>query len=249
MSKDLLEKAGNFLPQAGERWANEVGGIDRNLVALTAPASVATEQYRVLHHRIEQARAAAPTRLVAFTSAICGEGKSLTASNLALVAAAADPDRRVLLIDADLRRPRLHSLLDLDLRPGLADFLEGEATLEQAARRLPRLRLTVIPAGAPREHAGALIGGPTMRLLLQKVREHFDEIYLDAPPVLPVADGARLSALSDAAVLVVRAGATSRSLVEQALESLGGTRLLGCVLNGVESGEVPYLTRSRANGR
>ncbi len=249
MAKDVMQKASNFLPAAGERRSNELEGIDRALVALTAPASVAAEQYRVLYHRIERARAAASIKLVAFTSAVSGEGKSLTATNLALVAAAANPDKRVLLIDADLRRPCVHFLLDLEARPGLGEFLDGEATLEEAVRRLRRPRLTVLPAGAPREEAGQLIGSRPMRLFLEKAREHFDEIYLDAPPVLAVADGALLAGLSDTSILVVRAGATSRALVEQAIETLAGARLLGCVLNEVETSEVPYLSRNRLKGR
>lgn len=243
---EAMQKAANFLPRV-ERPPASGEAVNEALVALSAPGSLAAEQYRVLYHRIERARAARSVKVVAITSAVAGEGKSLTAANLALVAAAADPGRRVLLVDADLRRPRLHLLLGVEGRPGLGDFLAGDAVLTEVVRRpAGGSHLMVLPAGAPREDAGQLIGGVTMRRFLEQGRSHFDEIYLDVPPVLPVADGALLAGLSDASLLVIRAGATSRSWVMQALESLQGTRLLGCVLNGIDVAEVPFLGRNRA---
>ncbi len=237
-----LQRTGNFLPRADKR-ANELA-IDRQVVAISAPGSVAAEQFRVLYHRLEQARAVRAFRTLAFTSAVSGEGKSLTAANLALVAAAADPTRKVLLVDADLRRPRLNLLLGIDGRPGLADLLSGEATAQEVVRKVPGSALFALPAGAPRQDAGQLIASPAMRTFLARARESFDQVIVDAPPVLPVADGALLAAMSEATVLVVRAGVTSRSLVRQAVEALEGSRLLGSVLNGVEAGEVPYLMRT-----
>ncbi len=239
----VMERAGNFLPRVDRR-ANEAR-IDSALVAVRAPASVAAEQYRMLYWRLERARAERPLKIVALTSAVSGEGKSVTAANLALVAAAADAKRRVLLVDADLRRPRLHLLLDVEGRPGLGELLAQEATAQEVLRQPALSRLTVLPAGAPRDDAGVLIASAAMKRFLEQARAHFDEIYLDAPPVLPVADGALLASMSDAAVLVVRAGETARGLVWQAVESLSGARLLGCVLNGVDSNDVPYLARHR----
>ncbi|HEY3447873.1 MAG TPA: CpsD/CapB family tyrosine-protein kinase [Myxococcales bacterium] len=242
-----MRKAGNFLPRAepeqrpGAR-ANLPVNRGPGLVAITAPASVAAEQYRVLYHRIERMRQQREMKVITLTSAVPGEGKSLTVVNLALVAAASDPRRKVLVIDGDLRRPRLGSLLDVEERPGLGEFLAGEVTLPEVVRRVPGSPLQVITAGAPREDAGMLLAGQTMRLLLEQARTHWDEIYLDASPVLPVADGALLAGLGDGVVLVVKAGETSRTLVSRAIETLSGARLLGCVLNGVDAGEVPYLS-------
>lgn len=240
---EVIERADNFLPRVDRR-ANEAR-LDGVLVAIRAPASVAAEQYRMLYWKIERARAQRPLKVIALTSAVSGEGKSVTAANLALVAAAADAKRRVLLIDADLRRPRLHLLLDVEGRPGLGELLSQEATVQQVMRRPALSRLTVLPAGAPRDDAGALVASAAMKRFLEEAQAHFDEIYLDAPPVLPVADGALLASMSDAAVLVVRAGSTARGLVWQAVESLSGARLLGCVLNGVDSNDVPYLAHQR----
>jgi protein-tyrosine kinase len=240
---EVIERADNFLPRV-ERRANEAKP-NRALVAITAPASAAAEQYRMLHGRLERERAQRPLKVVALTSAVSGEGKSLTAANLALVAAAADLRRRVLLVDADLRRPRLHLLLGVGGRPGLGELLGQEATAAQVIRRPSGSRLAVVPAGACRDEAGARIEAGAMRRFLEEAQAHFDEIYLDAPPVLPVADGALLASMSDAAILVVRAGVTAKSLVWQAVESMAGARILGCVLNGVHSSEVPYLAQGR----
>lgn len=239
---EVMQKATNFLPRVDRQPANVPAHYDASLVAVTAPSSIAAEQYRMLYHRLERARLQRPVKLVVLTSAVSGEGKSITAANLALVAAAADASRKVLLVDADLRRPRLGFLLEVDDRPGLAEFLAGDAALPEIVRTVQGSRLLVMPAGAPREDAGPLIAGTTMRMFLEQVRSHFDEIYVDVPPVLPVADGALLAAQSDGAVLVVKAGSTSRTLVWEAVEALAGVRVLGCVLNGVEVSEVPYLS-------
>ena len=247
MRDEGMQKAGNFLPRAepgrgGGRMNLPVERRSLGLVAATRPSSVAAEQYRVLYHRLDRLRSQRALKVVTLTSAVSGEGKSLTVANLSIVAAAADPRRKILLVDADLRRPRLGALLDVEERPGLGEFLLGEVTLPEVVRQVSGTSLRVIPAGAPRLDAGSLICGETMRLLLEQARTHWDEVYLDAPPVLPVADGAMLASLSDGAVLVVKAGATSRALVVQAIETLSGATLLGCVLNEVEAAEVPYLS-------
>ncbi|MBI5542787.1 MAG: CpsD/CapB family tyrosine-protein kinase, partial [Deltaproteobacteria bacterium] len=192
---ESMERAGNFLPRV-ERRVNLPVRQEEGLVAITSPGSVAAEQYRVLYHRLERARLEHGLRVVALTSAVSGEGKSLTAANLALVAAAADPQKKVLLVDADLRRPRLGWLLNVEERPGLGEFLEGEASLPEVVRRVQGSSVMLIPAGAPRDDPGALVGGATMRHFLEQARERFDEIYLDVPPVLPVADGAMLAAMA-----------------------------------------------------
>jgi capsular exopolysaccharide synthesis family protein len=246
--KEFIERASNFLPRVDDR-VNRPTGRHQALVALNSPASVAAEQFRVLYYRLERLRAEHGMKLVTLTSAVAGEGKSLTAANLALVAAAAEPNRKVLLIDADLRRPCIGSLLNVVGRPGLGELLSDDAAGEGVIRRVAGSRLMVVPAGAPREEAGQLIATKAMRDFLNQARAHFDEIYLDAPPLLPVADGALLAGMSDAAVLVVRAGSTGRGLVWQAVEALAGVRLLGCVLNGVDTSELAYLSPGKSRAK
>src|SRR5579859_4176213 len=119
-----MERAENFLSRVDEggQPRNEV---DRRLVTLTAPASVAAEQYRTLYYRLGRMRDLRPLKLVAFTSALPGEGKTVTAVNLALTAARANPEARVLLIDGDLRRSQVAKVLGVRGSPGLAELLAG----------------------------------------------------------------------------------------------------------------------------
>lgn len=245
---EAMERADNFLPRVDRQTNRATMDVDSRVVAVLQPASVAAEQYRVLHQRLERLRSVKELKKIAFTSAISGEGKSMTAVNLALVAAAANPDRKVLLVDADLRRPRVNVLLGVDGRPGLAEVLEGDCQVGEAIRRCAGTRLMVLPAGARREESGLLVTSPRMKKLLDEAAGDFDEIYVDAPPVLAVADGSFLAGVCDGTVVVVRAGMTSRQLVTQALEALAGTTVVGCVLNGVDRNEVPYLTAGKGRG-
>src|SRR5262249_22780663 len=138
------ERAGNFLPRLDEDpHASE--GVDRNVVTLTAPASAAAEQFRTLYFRLERLRHLRPMRVVAVTSSVRGEGKTVTAVNLALAAARASMDRRVLLVDADLRRGRVAELLGIRTAPGLKALLAGEAEARDVVRRFQGERLAVIP--------------------------------------------------------------------------------------------------------
>ncbi|MBI3185666.1 MAG: CpsD/CapB family tyrosine-protein kinase [Myxococcales bacterium] len=230
-----LEKAQNFLSRAGEG-APSSNEVDRRLVTLTAPASAAAEQYRALYYRLERMRELAPMKLVAFTSALPSEGKSVTAANLALTSARANRERRVVLVDADFRRSRAANYLGIKPRPGLSELLAGDCEGREAVRRFRSSRLVVIPAGAPPEEPGQALAGPRMRQLLHSLREGFDEVYLDLPPALPFADASILAASVDGLVLVIRACATSHRFVAEAIERLSGTRLIGCVLNAAEPG-------------
>ncbi|MDR0966229.1 MAG: CpsD/CapB family tyrosine-protein kinase [Myxococcales bacterium] len=228
--------------------------IDRNLVPLTSPHSAAAEQYRMLFHRLRHSAGEIAPRVLTVTSAMGGEGKSLTAANLALIAASErGSTERILLIDADLRRPSLHALFGVPLSPGLAEVASGHCALEQALRPLGIAGLSLLSAGGGGEERGgtgrrarsrgarsaraAMSSTPHAALgnVLARLRAAFDAIYLDVPPLLASADGAFWASESDGTLLVVRAGETSRQMVAQALEALGEARLLGCVLNAVEA--------------
>jgi protein-tyrosine kinase len=235
-----MERAGNFLPRVDDS-ALTPNEVDRRVVSLTAPASVAAEQYRTLYYRLERLREMRPMKVVSFTSAMAGEGKTVTAVNLALTAARATPDRRILLIDADLRRSQTADVLGIRGKPGLSELLSGEGDVREVVRRFKSTRLAVIPAGGVPEEPTQLLAGARMKQLLAKVREGFDEIYLDLPPTLPFADAAILGGQSDGVVLVIRANVTPHRQVSQALEHLAGAPVVGCVLNGAEVSAAPYL--------
>lgn len=224
-------------------------GVDRRVVALTAPVSPAAEQYRSLHYRLERLRGERPLQVLALTSPLPGEGKTLTALNLALVAARAAPERRVVLVDADLRRGQVAPRLGLRSgSPGLAEVLAGACELEEVVQELASPRLAVVPAGALREDPTPLLAGPRMAPLLARLRELYGAVYVDLPPALLFADAAILGHQVDGVLLVVRARTTPGRAARQAVEQLGGVPLVGCVLNGAEAGAAPYLRGERRQG-
>jgi hypothetical protein len=144
------------------------GHIDSHLVAAGAPQSIAAEQYRLLRTRVTRAENGRSYRAIIITSPNKGDGKSLTAANLALTMAQ-DPQQRVLLLDADLRRPSIHRLFGIDETPGLTDVLMGGASLEEALVSMPDYRLTVLPSGGA---ARVARHAPGARHLAFAVRSH-----------------------------------------------------------------------------
>ena len=230
---ETMERAGNFLPRLDQDpFAS--AGVDHNVVTLTAPASAAAEQFRTLYFRLERLKQLRPLKVVSVTSALPGEGKTVTALNLALTAARASLDRRILLIDADLRRGAVAGLLGIRSTPGLRELLEGEAEIRDVLRRFQGERLAVIPCGGASAEPTHALASARMRQLLERVRGHFDEVYVDLPPTLPFADAAILGSLSDGVLMVIRANQTSARYVHQAVEMLAGAPVVGCVLNGSE---------------
>ncbi len=200
------------------------------LVAATAPHSPAAERYRSLRTRIAQTEGAAPRRVLMMTSPGRGEGKSMTTLNLGITMAQ-EFHRRILVIDADLRRPTLHLLLGLAQSPGLSDVLLGGASLEEALVTIPDYRLTVLPAGIPTEQPSELLGSSAMRRVLDQLRTSFDRVLLDTPPAGGLADAGVLAHLADSILLIVRAGRTLKPAIERSLSELETSKVLGLVLN------------------
>jgi capsular exopolysaccharide synthesis family protein len=238
--EQTMERAGNFLPRVDDS-AGSPNAVDRRVVSLTAPASSAAEQYRSLYYRLERMRELRPLKVVGVTSSLPGEGKTVTTVNLALAAARANMDRRILLIDADLRRGQVSEVLGIRSRPGLAELLAGECEVRDLVRRFHATRMAVITSGATPEEPTQALASARMKHFLKVVREHFDEVYVDLPPTLPFADSAILGHQTDGLLMVVRANVTPGKAVNQAVEQLGGAPILGCVLNGAEMSDTPYL--------
>jgi len=188
------------------------------------------EQYRSLAAALHHAQLQAGARVVMVSSAVEGEGKTLTSVNLALTLSHSY-QRRVLLIDADLRRPKVHDIFQLDNREGLGDTLRealpgGTLPVQQV---LPTL--WVITAGHPDpDPLGGLVSD-TMKVFLADAVEQFDWIVIDTPPVGLLPDAGLLAAMVDTAVLVVSAGTTPYPLVTRAIEAIGRSRIIGVVLN------------------
>jgi capsular exopolysaccharide synthesis family protein len=217
-------------PPAVEPAQRAIAELDHHLVAALAPTSLAAEQYRSLRTRLKQAENGRNVRTIAVTSPAKGDGKSLTAANLALTMAQ-EFQQRVLLLDGDLRRPTVHRLFGLGDGPGLADVLMNAAELDQALISLPEHHLTVLPAGMPPSHPAELLGSSTMRRVLDTLRTRFDRILIDVPPVAPLADLHILAPMVDGLLMIVRAGITPKPAIERALSGLDTSKVLGLVLN------------------
>lgn len=204
--------------------------LDQHLVAAIAPQSLAAEQYRSLRTRVTRAENGRAYRTIIITSPNKGDGKSLTAANLALTMAQ-EFQQRVLLVDADLRRPSLHRLFGISETPGLSDVLMGGATIDDALVSVAEHRLTVLPSGIIPSHPAELLGSAAMRRVLDTLRTRFDRILVDMPPVAPLADVAIASPMVDGVLMIVRAGVTPKPAIERALAGLDMAKVLGLVLN------------------
>jgi protein-tyrosine kinase len=206
--------------------------LDRHLVAALQPQSLAAEQFRSLRTRISRIENGRALRALIVTSPAKGDGKSLTAANLALTMAE-EYSQRVLLVDADLRRPSVHHLFGLPETPGLTDVLMGAAMLDDALVTLADYHLTVLPSGVPPSHPAELLGSAAMRRTLDTLRTRFDRVILDMPPVAPLADVHIAAAMADGILMIIRAGMTQKPAIERALAGLETGKVLGLVLNEV----------------
>jgi protein-tyrosine kinase len=209
--------------------------LDPRLVAAITPQSPAAERYRLLRTRIKRAENGRTVRAIIVTSPAKGDGKSLTAANLALTMAQ-EFHQRVLLLDCDLRRPSVARMFGLSETPGLSEVLMGAADLDSALVHLPDQRLTVMQAGTPAVQPAELLGSAAMRRLLDGLRTRFDRILIDMPPVAPLADVHVVSPVADGLLMVVRAGITPKPAIERALSGLDMAKVLGLVLNGAGEG-------------
>ncbi len=206
--------------------------LDTHLVALTAPASFAAEQYQGLRATIERLGRTRDARVIAVTSPAAGDGKTVTAVNLAGALARGSQDR-VLLIDADLRRPSVAKLLGLeDGGAGLADVLSGSQTsVSEVVTTIDRFNLTVLPAGTPRGGVSEILRSPRLEQLIAEARREYAWVVIDTPPLLPVFDSTLLAKLADGVLMIVAARQTPRKLLAEALNLLDADKLLGIVFN------------------
>jgi capsular exopolysaccharide synthesis family protein len=194
--------------------------------------SMGAERFRLLAHRLQRARAVKDIRTVLVTSGVPGEGKSTVALNLATILAC--NGARTLLIDADLRAPALHSMLDVRSSPGLGAVLSGEIELAHALRRIDPIGLYFLGADKGVDNPLPLLDGPTLPNVLRKASENFDWVIVDSSPINPVVDGQCVASLVDAILLVVRWGFTPKEELTNAIEALQGLPLLGMVVNRFE---------------
>jgi protein-tyrosine kinase len=203
--------------------------LEAKIVVDTSMVPASREQYRRLAAALHHAQEASGMNVVMIASAVAGEGKSLTASNLALTFSESYR-RSVLLIDGDLRRPALHKVFGIEARTGLSEALSSIDEVPLSIYRVSE-RLTILPAGKANPDPMAGLTSVRMKKLLAEARQNFDWIFIDTPPVGLLSDANLLSRMVDAAVLVVKANSTPYQLVLRAVEALGHDRIIGTVLN------------------
>ena len=181
-----------------------------------------------------------PLRSLAIISAVPAEGKSTVLANLAM--AMAMDGKRVIVVDADLRRPTQHKLFNQDAGPGLAELLAGTQTLSHVLRPTGVERVSLIGAGSPPPNATELLGSDAMQNLLTELQDHCDTVLIDTSPLLAVADAMLVSSLVSGVLLVIGQGETTRGNVKKTLELLARAKatVWGTVLNRVEGGHYYY---------
>jgi capsular exopolysaccharide synthesis family protein len=211
---------------------------DEDLVIVREARSPAAEAIRTLRTNLMFSQAVQSMQTLVVTSASPSEGKTTTASNLAV--AFAQQGMRVLLLDCDLRRARLHRIFGVSREPGLTEFVLGFSDEEAVTRATSVPGLYVIPSGKLPPNPAELLGGESMRRALTALTEGYDLIIVDTPPLLAAADAAILATLSDGVLLVLRAGSTENAAAQQSMQQLGavGARVIGAVLNDPDA-QVP----------
>ena len=206
--------------------------IDRRVISLADPASFEAEQYRRVRHQVEELRAKTGVRTVALTSAVAGDGKTLTSVNLA-VTLSRGPGAKVLLIDMDLRRPTVAKVLAMSVqRGGFGALLENpKSRLADHLQPVPRSSLMVIPSVVTRVDTYELLTSPRFIQVIDEARSQFDYVILDTPPVIPVPDTTLIHRNVDGYLVVVSANTTPRKLVGEALSLLPPSAVLGIIFN------------------
>lgn len=217
---------------------------DTRPVSLRSPNSVQAEQFRRIRSSLRFASASHDFTCVAVTSSISGEGKSTVSTNLALTLA--ETGARVLLVDADLRRPTIATLLGLEPTVGLTTILVDKVAVDDVVHRWGRTSLDVLAAGEVPPNPAELLASTRMKDLLAALSEKYDFIIVDTAPVLSVADATVIAQQADATILVVDARSVRRAQVSQSIKSLelAGAYVSGVVLNRVPAPkhQDPYFT-------
>lgn len=208
-------------------------GVDEHLVSLLTPTAFEAEQYRTLRHMVEQMHKDADLHVVAVTSPTVGDGKTITAINLAGALAQA-PAARVLLLEADLRRPSVTEHLGLGnaRTPGLVDaILDPTLSLEDVVKLRPPFNLAVLPAGHLPAASYEVLKSPRLGELLDEARRHYDYIVVDTSPLVPLPDCRLIGKWVDGFLVIVAAHKTQRKLLREALDVVDPAKIVGLVFN------------------
>ncbi|TCS70821.1 CpsD/CapB family tyrosine-protein kinase [Effusibacillus lacus] len=214
------------------------------LICLYDPKSTVAEAYRTLRTNIQFAGVDRQIKTLMVTSAGPGEGKTTTVTNLAI--AMAQSGKKVILVDGDLRKPTIHNTFYISNRLGLTNLLTGQAEFVKVVHRIPELPLDVIPAGSIPPNPADFLGSQPMQRLIASLREEYEMVLVDTPPILPVTDGQLLASYIDGVLLVLGCNKVQIDHARKAIALLKhvGANVIGSVLNNKkEKGRNSYHYR------
>lgn len=234
-----FRKEGLLVANGGHVAGRGQVSVGPELVAMWYPRSAVAEQYRVAATRIGLMAGQQESTVIVMASALMGEGKTSTALNLAHVLAR-DLNKKTVLVDCDLKRPMVHAYAGMELGVGLSEVLLGEKQFEECLEYHEQLGFWILPAGIIQSGIAALTHVDRLSKLISNLREKFECIVLDAPPLLPVAESLLIVRMADVVAQVIRARTTPRDAVMSAMKMVGQERAMGVILNGVEEQDSPY---------
>lgn len=219
--------------------------IDPRIVSFYDIHSSVSEQYRTLRTNIQAINSAKPIKAVALTSSIHNEGKTITAVNLAISMARDLDKKKILLADADLRRPKISRYFGIAPDTGLSELIAGEAGIDDVLLDVGIDNLTLLPAGKPPRNPAELLGSVKVKNLISLLKSKYDYIIFDTPPVIPVTDAGLIAAQTDGVIMVIQANRTQRGVLNhsEGLLRQAQAKLLGYILTNLQYHIPEYIYR------
>jgi receptor protein-tyrosine kinase len=219
--------------------------IDPRIVAFYESNSPVAEQFRTLRTNLLALNTNKPIKVVTVTSSINGEGKTVSSINLAVSMAHDLNNKKILLIDADLRRGRVHKYLGINPDMGLTDLLADGTNPDEAFVNIGIKNLTILPAGRIPSNPAELLGSMKFHNLISLLKEKYDYIILDSPPIIPVTDAGLIGARTDGVIMVIQASRTHRGIIKHAegLLKQAQAKMLGYIMTNVQYHIPAYIYR------
>lgn len=219
--------------------------IDARLITYFDSKSVISEQYKTLTTNLLNYNKGRPPHTIAITSSVHSEGKTVTALNLAITLSQATNDSKILLIDADMRKGQMTNYLGTGFHVGLSEYLSGKVKLSEVVFNVDIDNLSFISSGAVPPNPAELLGSSKMKELISLMKNEYEFVLIDTPPVIPVTDPVIVGTQVEGMIMVIQAGRTQRGIVKRAMELLeqAHTNLVGQVLTGVEYFVPQYIYR------
>ena len=219
--------------------------IDARIITYFDPKALISEQYKILRTNVLSAHKGKALKVLAVTSSIHQEGKTVTSLNLAVTLAQSIKKPKVLLLDADMRRGRLVKYLGVDHPDGLSDVLTGQKNVGDVLFNLDIDNLNFMTSGGVPHNPVELLDSDAMSALINDLKKQFDYIIIDTPPIISVTDAGIIGSQADGVLMVIQAGRTQRGIVRRAIELLhqAHVRILGHVLTNVEYHLPEYIYR------